>query len=92
MKYPVSLVTMWMRRMSDEPRWWADAYEKAVERIEDKTDAEDPYWYSADSEYDATTDGKVNDPFGGHATPEETRQFAFELLVLADLAEFGGGR
>lgn len=92
MTFPQRLLEVWQKRIADNPSWWSHAYEAAVERIEDKTDAEDPYWYSADSEYDATTDGMVNDPFGGHATPEETRRFAFELLALADLAEFGGDR
>lgn len=62
-------------------------YRAAVERIEDHTDAEDPYWHDTFALYSATPDGIVLDEAGSEFSPEDARAEAMGLLVLADLAE-----
>ncbi|HEU4975711.1 MAG TPA: hypothetical protein VFT50_11520 [Baekduia sp.] len=74
-------------RFADEPAWFARHYEAAVARIEDHTnDEENPYYHSPAEEADAYYGPVVLNEFGGEESPEEARERAFELLVLADLA------
>jgi hypothetical protein len=51
---------------------------------------ENPYWNSVAESADVVPgEGFVRDEFGGEESPAAARARAFELLVLADLAEFG---
>ncbi len=64
-------------------------YLAAVERIEEKTSVSGPYWRSPLGIEAFPTHPVAIDADGGEWEPAELRERAYELLVLADLAEQG---
>jgi hypothetical protein len=89
MNMPESLAGLLREKLSKDLAYWARGYEAAVERIEDHTDdAENPYWHSPADAVDAVPGERVVlDEYGGEESIESVRHRAFELLVMADLAE-----
>jgi hypothetical protein len=85
------LRALWQGRavMETSSGWFADGYEAAMRRIEDCTDLPDnPYWRSPADESSAIPgDDTIWDEMGGPESIENARRRAFELLVLADLAQ-----
>lgn len=90
MRMPQALEVLIREKFGRDLGWWAREYEAAVERIQDHTaDPENPYYHAPGDESDAYNDDNgphIFDVFGGESTIEETRQRAWELLVLCDLA------
>lgn len=80
-----------LRRGTLKPFWFKYDYEAALARIEDHTgNDESPYWFGPTAEFDALADEPVlSDETGTTYDPQTIREMAFELLVLADLAESG---
>ena len=88
MKLPDSFRALWQRRAAQSPNWFKDQYEAAADRVQDHTDnSENPYWFAPAAGFDAIPDEDIRDELGATYTPEEAREMAFELLVLADLLE-----
>lgn len=84
MEFPADLKTLMRDRHA---AWWKQHYEDAVNRIEDRTDdPENPYYLSPATEHSAYYGPRVLDEFGEGMTPDEARRWAFDFLVLADLA------
>lgn len=86
-----ALHALWQERAVIETKrgWFTGSYEAAMGRVEDCTDLPDnPYWRSpADESSAAPGDDTIWDEMGGPESIENARRRAFELLVLADLAE-----
>lgn len=84
-----ALRAMWAARAASAGGWFAPQYEDAVARIKDETgDAENPYWLSpSDGTSAIPGEGEIYNEYGGEEPIEEARRRAFEVLVLADLAE-----
>ena len=81
---PPSLKALWRDRHA---AWWKQHYEDAVARIEDHTDVpENPYYEAPEAYHSAHWGPLILDDVGGEMTPDDARRFAFDLLVLADLA------
>jgi hypothetical protein len=78
-----------IHREALNPDWYKHDYEAALARIEDHTNAnESPYWFGPTAGFDALSDEPVlSDETGTTYDPETVRKIAFELLVLADLAQ-----
>lgn len=78
------LKALWRQR---HYAWFKDHYEAAVARIEDHTgNPENPYYHSPADTTDAYFGPVILNEFGGEESPNEARERAFELLVLADIA------
>lgn len=91
MESPEKLNILLREKLKDSPGYWAARYEEALERIQDFTSEEEsPYWYSPANIASGLADEEVIlDDLGGEYTPDQAREQAWELLVLADLVEMG---
>lgn len=72
--------------------WFVNSYAAAAGRIEHRDElADNIHWYSEANESCAMLDARdapvVQEFDGSESTPEAIRARAFELLVLADIAE-----
>jgi hypothetical protein len=78
---------LWIARGTDY-EWFVRNYENAASRViyEASPDGAHAYWL-APSDESSAEGGDVIDPIGGVEDPNTARLRAFELLVLADLAE-----
>lgn len=84
MEFSADLKALWRDRHA---AWWKQHYEEAVARIEDRTnDPENPYYFSPTTEHASYYGPVILDDLGGEMTPDEARRWAFDFLVLADLA------
>lgn len=82
-----AVTDLWKARGTDHG-WFVRNYEDAASRVTYEATPDDPYTYwFAPSEESSAEGGEVVDPFGGAEDPATARLRAFELLVLADLAE-----
>jgi hypothetical protein len=92
-KYTDELRKHWQERAAANPAWWTQNYNAALERVEDHSgDPENPYWWAPADDASLTLEPSGPDIMGfdgASETPQQTRERAFELLVLADLADSG---
>lgn len=91
MKLPEAFVRLWHSRGSAHPHWLSEQYERAAERVQDRTnDHPQNRYYCNSAETHSVMLGEPlvhDDAFGGYTSPDVIRKEAFEMLVLADLAE-----
>lgn len=89
MEMPEPLAASLREKLSKDLGYWARMYEEAVERIADETsNEENPYWGSSNEDACVIPgDRDIYDEMGGGESADQARRRAWELLVLADLAD-----